>query len=122
MPLKVKKRKNLYSKIIEIIEPLQNSRKSVFSSCLHTHMLQLYPDSLPSYGLYPAKLLSPWASPGKVTVVGCCFLIQRIFLTQGLNPHLLCLLHWQVGSLPLAPPGKLKLNGNIQTCLNTFEG
>ena len=27
--------------------------------------------------------------------------------TQGLNPHLLCLLHWQVGSLPLVPPGKL---------------
>ena len=30
----------------------------------------------------------------------------RIFLTQGLNPCLLCLLHWQAGSLPLAPPGK----------------
>ena len=27
-------------------------------------------------------------------------------LTQGLKPHLLCLLHWRVGSLPLAPPGK----------------
>ena len=27
-------------------------------------------------------------------------------LTQGSNPHLLGLnLHWQVGSLPLAPPG-----------------
>ena len=26
--------------------------------------------------------------------------------SQGLNPHLLHLLHWQVGSLPLAPPGK----------------
>ena len=26
--------------------------------------------------------------------------------TQGLNPPLLCLLHWQVSSLPLAPPGK----------------
>ena len=25
---------------------------------------------------------------------------------QGLNPHLLCLLHWQTGSLPLAPPRK----------------
>ena len=24
----------------------------------------------------------------------------------GLNLHLLCLLHWQVGSLPLGPPGK----------------
>ena len=25
---------------------------------------------------------------------------------QGLNPHLLRFLHWQVGSLPLAPPEK----------------
>ena len=33
-------------------------------------------------------------------------LLQGFFPTQGLNPHLLCLLHWQVGSLPLAPPGK----------------
>ena len=27
-------------------------------------------------------------------------------LTQGSNPRLLCLLHWQAGSVPLAPPGK----------------
>ena len=27
-------------------------------------------------------------------------------LTQGSNVHLLGLLHWQEGSLPLAPPGK----------------
>ena len=33
-------------------------------------------------------------------------LLQGIFLTQKPNPHLLCLLHWQSGSLPLAPPGK----------------
>ena len=33
-------------------------------------------------------------------------LFQQIFPTQGLNPCLLCLLHWQVGPLPLAPPGK----------------
>ena len=31
---------------------------------------------------------------------------QDWVLTQGLNPRLLCLLHWQVGSLPLAQPGK----------------
>ena len=34
-------------------------------------------------------------------------LLQGIFpLTQGSNPCLLCFLHWQAGSLPLAPPGK----------------
>ena len=33
---------------------------------------------------------------------GCHFL-QRIFLTQGSNQHLL---YWRVGSLPLGPPGK----------------
>ena len=38
--------------------------------------------------------------------VGYRFLLQGIFPTQGLNLHLLCLLHWQVGSLALVPPGK----------------
>ena len=37
---------------------------------------------------------------------GCHILLQWTFSTQGSNLHLLCLLHWQVGSLPLAPPGK----------------
>ena len=36
----------------------------------------------------------------------CHALPEGIFQTQGLNPHLLHLLHWQVGSLPLVPPGK----------------
>ena len=42
--------------------------------------------------------------PGKDTGVGCCALFQGIFPTQGLNQRLLCALHWQTGSLPLAPP------------------
>ena len=33
-------------------------------------------------------------------------LLRGIFLTQGSSLSLLCLLHWQAGSLPLAPPGK----------------
>ena len=37
---------------------------------------------------------------------GCHTLLQGIFLTQGWNLHLLCLLHWQADSLPLVPPGK----------------
>ena len=44
--------------------------------------------------------------PGMNTGVGCHALLQGIFPTQELNQHLLCLLHRQVGSLLLAPPGK----------------
>ena len=50
--------------------------------------------------LYPTRLHCPWNFPGKNTKVGCHFLLQRIFLTQGLNPHLLHLLNCQVSSLP----------------------
>ena len=48
----------------------------------------------------------PWDSPDKNTGVGCRAFHQGIFPTQGSNPHLFCFLHWQVRSLPLAPPGK----------------
>ena len=41
--------------------------------------------------------------PGLNTGVGCHALLQGLFPTQRLNPYLL---HWQVGSLPLMPPGK----------------
>ena len=37
----------------------------------------------------PTRLLYPWDSLGKNTGVGCCSLLQGIFLTQGLNPGLL---------------------------------
>ena len=38
---------------------------------------------------------------------GCPFLLQGIFPTQGLNLHLLHLLHWQANSLPLCHLGSL---------------
>ena len=61
----------------------------------------------------------PWDSPDKNTGVGCHFLLQGIFPTQELNPSLLHLLHWQVGSLP-APPGKpLCLNKTLLKILYT---
>ena len=44
----------------------------------------------------------------RIPGVGCQALLQGIFQTQGWNSHLLLLLHWQVGSLPLAPPGEPK--------------
>ena len=38
--------------------------------------------------------------------VSCHALLQGIFPTQRLNPNFLCLLHWHVSFLPLAPPEK----------------
>ena len=34
--------------------------------------------------------------PGRNSEAGCHFLLQGIFPTQGSNPHILYLLHWQV--------------------------
>ena len=72
---------------------------------LHTRSIQSCPTlcdpvdcSLPGssiHGLFQAR------TPG----VGGHFLLQGIFPTQGSNLHLLCLLHWQVDSLPLRPLG-----------------
>ena len=45
-------------------------------------------NSLQPHGLLPARLLCPWNFPGENTGVGCHFLLQGIFLTQGSN---LCL-------------------------------
>ena len=45
--------------------------------------------------------------PGKKTGVGFHFLLQGIFPTQGLNPSLLHLLHWQADSLLLSNQGSL---------------
>ena len=49
--------------------------------------------------------------------MGCHFLLHGIFPTQGLNTHLLCLLHWHVGSLPLAPSGSTAAAAkSLQSC------
>ena len=47
-----------------------------------------------------------WNSPAKYTGMGFHAFLQWMFTTQGSNPCLLHLLHWQVCPLPLAPPGK----------------
>ena len=46
-------------------------------------------DSLRPHELQPTRLLHPWDFPGQNTGVSCHFLLQEIFLTQGLNPGLL---------------------------------
>ena len=47
------------------------------------------PNSLQPHGLQITRLLCPWNFPGNDIGVGCHFLLQGIFPTQGLNPGLL---------------------------------
>ena len=63
-------------------------------------------NSLQPYGPQPSRLLCLKDSPSKNTGVGFHALLQVIFPAQGSNPGLLCILHGQAGSLPLALPGK----------------
>ena len=73
---------------------------------VHAKSLQSYLTLLQPHGLESTRLLCLWDSPDRNTGVGSHSLLQGIFPTQGLNPCLLCLLHWKMCSLPLAPPGK----------------
>ena len=69
------------------------------------------------------QLLIPWTVahqpplpvnyPSMNIGVGCHFLLQGIFPTQGWNSSLLPLLHWQADSLPLEPPGKPLVSLNL---------
>ena len=84
--------------------------------CIAWGACSVVSDSLWPHGLWPARLFCPWNFPGKNTGVDCHFLLQGIFPTQGLNLHLLCLLHWQADCLPLPNLRSLRcciINHNI---------
>ena len=74
--------------------------------CAHAKSLQLCPTLCNPMDYSPLGFSVHGNSPGKNTGVGCHALLQGIFLTLGSNPCLLCLPHWQAGSLLLVPPGK----------------
>ena len=70
---------------------------------------QLRPALLQPRGMELPRLLCPWDYLGKNTGVDCHFLLEQIFLTQGLNPRLLNLLHWQACS-----PSDSSVHGILQ--------
>ena len=84
--------------------PQENPQLALF-------ICQVVSDSLGPHELQATGLLCPWDFPGKNSGVGCHFLLHGIFPTQGLNSHLLSLLHWQPDSSPpshLGSPEVLK--------------
>ena len=62
------------------------------------------PNSLRPYGPYPARSFCPWYSPRQEYWSVFPFPSPGDLPNPGIKLHLLSLLHWQVDSLPLAPP------------------
>ena len=86
-------------------------------ACLHAKSLQSCPTLYDPMDCYPASLFCPWDSPGKNTGVGYHAFLQGNLSDPRIKPHLLDVnLHWQVGSLPLAPPGCVCRYICIYTC------
>ena len=82
-------------------------RKAVTKQCLRAKSFQsfLIPSDPMNCNLTGSSVHGD--SPDKTVYwSGLPSLLLGIFPTQGSNLHLLCLLHWQTCSLPLAPPGK----------------
>ena len=77
--------------------------------------------SLQPHGLQSARLICPWYFPGKNTGVDCHFLFQGIFLTQGLKPSPLFLLHWQANSLPLSHLGSPEWITDLNVIAKTLQ-
>ena len=79
-----------------------SEKGNVYSTMARVLSHSVISDSLWPHWLQPSSLLCPWNFPGKNAGVGCHFLLQGIFLTQGSNPYLLRFLCQQVDSLPLS--------------------
>ena len=79
--------------------------KKLSNDCQYLRVLSssVVSNSLRPHGLQPARLLCPWDFTGNNTGVGCHFLLQVIFPTQGSNPGLL---HCRQMLLPSETPGK----------------
>ena len=76
----------------------------IFCACLLSHFrgVQLFVTQWTTARQVPLSMGFSRQGSG----VGSHFLLQGIFLIQGSNLCLLCLLYWQTNSLPLAPSGK----------------
>ena len=70
-----------------LISALPNSLDNLTCKCMLSRSVMS--SSLWPHGLYPARFLHQWDSPGKNTGVGRHSLLQGIFSIQGSNPYLL---------------------------------
>ena len=94
-----------YQERRKVLSPMQQPWENFFSFLHPTSSpsplgVSLDPDGVTKQHVHNSALMNPYMIRDN-----CHFLLQGIFLTQGLNPHLLLFLHWQAEFLPLGHPG-----------------
>ena len=104
-------------KTLQLWEWTKTERNQTKIHCLANYQTDISKSlSCVWHGLWPARLLHPWDSPGKNTGVGCHFLLQGIFPTQGSNPRLP---HCRQ-TLPPDPPGEPLLETSVKVSMCLF--
>ena len=93
--------------------PLRKNYILLFT--VSVHVCSVISNPLQSHGLSTARLLCPWAIPGKNTGVGCHFLLLGIFPTQ--RRCLLHPLHGQADFLPVESPGDASFRYQLWECV-----
>ena len=100
----------IYAHIQNIYKHIQNTYINISRIRVHIYRIWMLThfSHVDSVNLWTVALLAPLSMgfSSKNTRVGCHNLLQGIFPIQGLNLYLFSLLHWQVGFLSLAPPGR----------------
>ena len=91
---------------MEYFKAMKKNETYLHSTCV---CVQSYPPFWDTMDCNPPGS-SVYGFPSKNTEVSSHALLQGIFATQESNPHLLCLLHWQVGT----KNGELILNKVIK--------
>ena len=78
-----------YGKTHDNIKQTKKTQEKGNSTTADNELWSIFINSIMlPHGLQPTRLLRPWDSPGENTGVGCLFLLQGIFPTQGSNPGL----------------------------------
>ena len=93
--------------IINVSKTFPGDSGATGGVCMHAKSLQSCLTLCDPMDCSPPNSSVLGDSKGKNTGVGGHALLQGIFPTRGLNPWLLWLLHWQVGSLLLNHQGSL---------------
>ena len=89
----------MWGRGVDNIEKSSQAKKSLVFQLLSHVQLFVTPWTV----AHQAPLFTEFSRQGQWS--GCHFLLQGIFLTKGSNLCLLCLLYWQVDSLPLGHLG-----------------